>query len=240
VENLQQDKRFISTADYIFKKTNIMVHVLSEKNSIINHFIAELRDVEIQKDRMRFRRNIERIGEIAAYEISKTMEYETKDVVTPLGIAPTPLLKELPVVGTILRAGLPLHQGVLNYFDGADNAFVSAYRKHHKDGSFDIRLDYMSSPSLEGRILILADPMVATGSSIVVTFKEMLQGGKPKHTHIVACIASTEGVEYVKSHLPSDVTLWIGAIDEELTAQSYIVPGLGDAGDLAFGTKTQH
>jgi uracil phosphoribosyltransferase len=217
-----------------------MVHVLSEKNSIINHFIAELRDVEIQKDRMRFRRNIERIGEIAAYEISKTMEYETKDVVTPLGIAPTPLLKELPVVGTILRAGLPLHQGVLNYFDGADNAFVSAYRKHHKDGSFDIRLDYMSSPSLEGRILILADPMVATGSSIVVTFKEMLQGGKPKHTHIIACIASTEGVEYVKSHLPSDVTLWIGAIDEELTAQSYIVPGLGDAGDLAFGTKTQH
>ncbi len=217
-----------------------MVHLLSEKSSIINHFISELRDVEIQKDRMRFRRNIERIGEIAAYEISKTMEFETKDVVTPLGIAPTPLMKELPVVGTILRAGLPLHQGILNYFDGADNAFVSAYRKHHKDGSFDIRLDYMSSPSLENRILILADPMIATGSSIVVTFKEMLQGGRPKHTHIVACIASTEGVEYVKSHLPSDVTLWIGAIDEELTAQSYIVPGLGDAGDLAFGTKTQH
>ena len=217
-----------------------MVHVLSAKNSIINHFIAELRDVEIQKDRMRFRRNIERIGEIAAYEISKTLEYEVKDVVTPLGIAPTALLKEQPVVGTILRAGLPLHQGLLNYFDAADNAFVSAYRKHHKDGSFDIRLDYMSSPSLEGRTLILADPMVATGSSIVVTFKEMLQGGKPKHTHIVACIASTQGVEYVKSHLPSDVTLWIGAIDEELTAQSYIVPGLGDAGDLAFGTKAQH
>jgi len=217
-----------------------MVHVLSEKNSIINHFIAELRDVEIQKDRMRFRRNIERIGEIAAYEISKTLEYEVKDVVTPLGIAPTALLKEQPVVGTILRAGLPLHQGLLNYFDAADNAFVSAYRKHHKDGSFDIRLDYMSSPSLENRILILADPMIATGSSIVVTFKEMLQGGKPKHTHIVACIASTQGIEYVKSHLPSDVTLWIGAIDEELTAQSYIVPGLGDAGDLAFGTKAQH
>lgn len=217
-----------------------MVHVLSEKNSIINHFISELRDVEIQKDRMRFRRNIERIGEIAAYEISKTLEYEVKDVVTPLGIAPTPLLKEQPVIGTILRAGLPLHQGVLNYFDAADNAFVSAYRKHHKDGSFDIRLDYMSSPSLEGRTLILADPMLATGSSIVVTFKEMLQGGKPKHTHIVACIASMQGVEYVKSHLPSDVTLWIGAIDEELTAQSYIVPGLGDAGDLAFGTKAQH
>jgi uracil phosphoribosyltransferase len=217
-----------------------MVHILSEKNSIINHFIAELRDVEIQKDRMRFRRNIERIGEIAAYEISKTMDFETKDVVTPLGVAPTPLLKQLPVIGTILRAGLPLHQGILNYFDSADNAFVSAYRKHHKDGSFDIRLDYMSSPSLENRILILADPMIATGSSIVVTFKEMLQGGRPKHTHIVACIASIEGIEYVKSHLPSDVTLWIGAIDEELTAQSYIVPGLGDAGDLAFGTKTQH
>jgi len=239
VVNLLLDRYYILTEDYLFKTDN-KVHILSEKNSIINHFIAELRDVEIQKDRMRFRRNIERIGEIAAYEISKTMDFETKDIVTPLGVAPTPLLKQLPVIGTILRAGLPLHQGILNYFDSADNAFVSAYRKHHKDGSFDIRLDYMSSPSLENRILILADPMIATGSSIVVTFKEMLQGGRPKHTHIVACIASTEGVEYVKSHLPSDVTLWIGAIDEELTAQSYIVPGLGDAGDLAFGTKTQH
>lgn len=214
-----------------------MVHILSESNSIINQFLAEIRDVEIQKDRMRFRRNIERIGEIAAIEISKTLPYKIKEVTTPLGIAPVSVPAEQPVVGTILRAGLPLHTGILNYFDQADNAFVSAYRRHHKDGSFDIRLDYMSSPSLEGRILILADPMLATGSSMVITFKEMMQHGKPKHTHIVACLASAQGLEYVKSHLPSDITLWVGAVDEELTAQSYIVPGLGDAGDLAYGTK---
>ena len=160
-----------------------------------------------------------------------------KDVSTPLGIAPVPVLAEQPVVATILRAGLPLHQGVLNYFDHADNAFVSAYRKHHKDGSFEIHLDYLSSPSLDNRILILADPMLATGSSIVVTFKAMMERGKPKHTHIVAALASTQGVEYVKKHLPSEVTLWIAAIDDELTAQGYIVPGLGDAGDLAYGIK---
>jgi len=214
-----------------------MVHILSESNSLIHHFIAEIRDTEIQKDRMRFRRNLERIGEIAAVEISKTMNYVEKDVVTPLGIAKIPLLESQPVVATILRAGLPLHQGVLNYFDHADNAFISAYRKHHKDGSFDIRLEYLSSPSLNDRIIILADPMLATGASIVVTFKAMLQHGRPKHTHIVAAIASSEGVEYVKSHMPADVTLWIGAVDDELTAQSYIVPGLGDAGDLAYGEK---
>jgi uracil phosphoribosyltransferase len=216
---------------------NKMVHILNEKNSIINQFLAEIRDVEVQKDRMRFRRNMERIGEMAAIEISKTFPYVTKEVTTPLGIAQINVLEEQPVVGTILRAGLPLHQGVLNYFDHADNAFVSAFRKHHKDGSFDIRLDYVSTPSLNNRILILADPMLATGASMVVTFKALLQHGKPKHTHIVAALASAEGLEYVKSHLPSDVSIWIGAVDEELTAQSYIVPGLGDAGDLAFGTK---
>jgi uracil phosphoribosyltransferase len=216
---------------------NKMVHILNEKNSIINQFLSEIRDVEVQKDRMRFRRNMERIGEMAAIEISKTFPYVAKEVTTPLGIAQINVLEEQPVVGTILRAGLPLHQGILNYFDHADNAFVSAYRKHHKDGSFDIRLDYVSAPSLNNRILILVDPMLATGSSMVVTFKALLQHGKPKHSHIVAALASAEGLEYVKSHLPSDVSIWIGAVDEELTAQSYIVPGLGDAGDLAYGTK---
>ena len=214
-----------------------MLYILSQQSSIIHHFIAEIRDQEVQKDRMRFRRNLERIGEIAALEISKKLEYEDKEITTPLGVAIIPQLKEQPVVATILRAGLPLHQGVLNYFDSADNAFVSAYRRHHKDGSFDIRLDYLSSPPLNSRILILTDPMLATGASIVMTYKAMLQKGKPKHTHIVCAIASAEGIEHVKSHLPTDVTIWAGAVDEELTAQAYIVPGLGDAGDLAFGIK---
>ena len=214
-----------------------MVHILSQSSSIINQFIAEIRDIEIQSDRLRFRRNLERIGEMAAIEISKHLEYTIKDVTTSLGIAQVPVLAEQPVIATILRAGLPLHNGVLNYFDHADNAFVSAYRKHHKDGSFEIHLDYLSSPSIENRILILTDTMLATGSSIVVTFKAMMERGRPKHTHIVAALASTQGVEYVKKHLPEEVTIWIAAVDDELTAQGYIVPGLGDAGDLAFGTK---
>ncbi len=214
-----------------------MVQILSAQHSIINQFVAEIRDQEIQKDRMRFRRNLERIGEMAAIEISRTMEFKTREVVTPLGIANVDVLKEQPVVGTILRAGIPLHQGVLNYFDHADNAFVSAYRRHHKDGTFDIHLEYLSSPPLESRVLILTDPMLATGSSMVMTYKAMLQKGRPSHTHIVAAIASIQGIEYVKSHLPAGVTIWVAAVDEELTAQSYIVPGLGDAGDLAYGTK---
>jgi len=214
-----------------------MVHILNEKNSIINQFIAEIRDEEIQKDRMRFRRNIERIGEIAAYELSKTLEWVNKEVTTPLGVAVVPVLKEQPVLATILRAGLPLHQGMLNYFDHADNAFISAYRKHHKDNSFDIRLEYLSSPEIDNRILILCDPMLATGQSIVKTIKALFEKGKPSHLHIVSAIACTEGIEYVKRHLPDDITLWIGAVDEELTAQAYIVPGLGDAGDLSFGIK---
>ena len=214
-----------------------MLHILSQQASIIHQFIAEIRDVEVQKDRMRFRRNLERIGEIAALEISKKIDYKDKEITTPLGIAIIPQLMEQPVVATILRAGIPMHHGILNYFDKADNAFVSAYRRHHKDGSFDIRLDYLSSPPLNNRILILADPMLATGSSIVMTFKEMLQKGKPRHTHIVCAIASSQGIEHVRSHLPNDVTIWAGAVDDELTAQAYIVPGLGDAGDLAFGVK---
>lgn len=215
-----------------------MVNILNQQNSILNRFIAELRDVTIQNDRMRFRRNLERIGEIAAMEISKKMEFVQKEVVTPLGIATVSVPKEEPVLATILRAGLPLHQGILNYFDRADNAFISAYRKHHKDGSFDISLEYVSSPSLTNRQVILSDPMLATGQSIVMSYKAMLEKGRPAHTHIVTALASSQGLEYVKKHLPLGITLWIGAVDEELTAQSYIVPGLGDAGDLAFGEKS--
>ena len=214
-----------------------MLNILGNQNSIVNQFIAELRDAEIQKDRMRFRRNLERLGEIFAYEISKQLPYAVKEVTTPLGIASVPVLSEQPVIGTILRAGLPLHNGFLNFFDQADNAFISAYRMHHKDGSFDIKLEYVSTPSLNGRILILNDPMLATGSSIVMTYRALLEHGIPRQTHIVAALASTQGVNYVKSHLSSEVTLWIGAVDEELTAQAYIVPGLGDAGDLSFGNK---
>ncbi len=214
-----------------------MVHDLSLTNSIINQFVAELRNVSIQGDRMRFRKNLERIGEIFAYEISKTIQFETKEITTPLGIANVPVMAEHPIVGTILRAGLPLHYGLLNYFDQADNAFISAYRKHHKDGSFDIKLEYVGSPSLANRVLILCDPMLATGSSMVMTYKALMEKGIPKHTHIVCALASVQGIEYVKRNMPENVTIWAAAIDEELTAQSYIVPGLGDAGDLAFGSK---
>ena len=214
-----------------------MVHIIGANNSIFNQFIAEIRDEKIQKDSMSFRRNMERMGEIMAYEISKTLSYKTHDVTTPLGIANVNLIREQPVVATILRAGLPFHQGVLDYFDKADNAFVSAYRKHHKDGSFDVKVEYLSSPDLNGKTLILCDPMLATGSSMVLAYKALMQRGKPHHTHVVCVIASTEGVNYVKKHLHENITLWCGAVDDELTAQSYIVPGLGDAGDLAYGTK---
>jgi len=214
-----------------------MVNDLSKGNSLINQFVAELRDVNIQKDRMRFRRNLERIGEIASVEISRKLEWEVNYVTTPLGTANVPLLKSQPVLATILRAGLPLHQGLLNYFDGADNAFVSAYRRHHKGGNFDIHIEYLSSPLLNDRVLIISDPMLATGQSMVLAYKAILEKGTPTHIHIVAAVASTQGIEYVKSHLPENATIWVGAIDEELTVQSYIVPGLGDAGDLAFGVK---
>lgn len=214
-----------------------MVTILNKNNTIFNQFLAEIRDAQIQKDSMRFRRNIERMGEVMAYEISKTLVYESKDVTTPLGIANVHVIKEQPVVATILRAGLPLHQGVLNYFDRSDNAFISAYRRHHKDGSFDIHVEYLASPDLNERTVILCDPMLASGQSMVLTYKAMMQRGRPKHTHVVCLIASVEGLDYVKKHMPENVTFWIGAVDDELTAQSYIVPGLGDAGDLAFGIK---
>lgn len=214
-----------------------MVHILGNTNSVFNNFIAEIRDIHIQKDSMRFRKNMERMGEIFAYEISKHLSYIPKEVTTPLGISKENIINEQIVVGTILRAGLPLHQGVLNFFDNAQNAFIAAYRKHHKDGSFDIQVEYISSPDLNDKILILTDPMLATGASITLTYKQILQRGKPKHTHIVSVLASVEGLDYAKKHLPSNVTIWLGAVDDELTAQSYIVPGLGDAGDLAYGTK---
>lgn len=214
-----------------------MVHNLSKQQTIVNRFIAELRNVDVQGDRMRFRRNLERIGEVVAFEISKTLNYEEKEITTPLGVATVNIPSEQPIVGTILRAGLPLHQGLLNYFDHADNAFISAYRKHHKDGTFDIKLEYVSTPPLTDRILILTDPMLATGASMVMTYKALLEKGTPRHTHIVCALASTEGIAFVQSHLSENVTIWAGAIDDELTAQAYIVPGLGDAGDLAYGTK---
>lgn len=215
-----------------------MVHILSEQNSIFNQYIAELRDTTIQKDGMRFRRNLERIGEIISYEISKTLDYTRRETTTPLGIAETSHLVSQPVIATILRAGLPIHIGVLNYFDAAENAFISAYRRHHKDNTFDIHVEYVSSPDLNDKTLILCDPMIATGASIVLAYKAILAKGTPKHVHIVSAISSRQGIEHVNANIPTkNVTIWCGAVDEELTAHSYIVPGLGDAGDLAFGEK---
>jgi uracil phosphoribosyltransferase len=215
-----------------------MVFELVSRPSVADHFIAELRDVQVQKDPMRFRRNLERVGEVLAYELSRTLAYEEQEVTTPLALARGRRLAEQPVLATILRAGLPMHQGMLNYFDRADNAFISAYRKHRKGtDSFDIEVEYLSSPSLEGRVLVLCDPMLATGQSMVLVHRALQRLGKPRSLHVVSAIASSEGLEYAKLHLPAGTRFWIGAIDEEMTAQSYIVPGLGDAGDLAYGEK---
>lgn len=215
-----------------------MVTNLSEQYSILCDWISELRDLQLQTDRMRFRRNLERIGEVAGFEISKTLKYDDREIQTPLGISACKTLREQPVLATILRAGLPLHQGLLNIFDKADNAFISAYRKHKRDGTFDISLDYISSPEIENRIVIISDPMLATGSSLVKTIKFLREEGHPSEIHIVVAIACTVGIEYVLRAEPN-IKLWCGAIDEELTAKGYIVPGLGDAGDLAFGAKVQ-
>jgi len=211
---------------------------LGKQNSVFNHFVSELRDVNIQKDAMRFRRNIERIGEVFAYEISKKMTYDNNDITTPLGVSSESLMIEKPVLATILRAGLPLHQGLLNYFDSSENCFISAFRKHKRGVDFEIKIEYMSSPDLEGKTVILCDPMLASGSSMVLAMEAILSKGKPKHIHVVVTIASSEGIQYFKENLPfRNCTLWLGAEDKEMTAQSYIVPGLGDAGDLAFGEK---
>jgi uracil phosphoribosyltransferase len=215
-----------------------MVVNLSKHYSLLSDWVGELRDTNIQTDRMRFRRNLERIGEVAAIEISKTLSFVTKEVQTPLGISMCKVIEYQPVLATILRAGLPLHQGLLNYFDKADNAFISAYRKHKSDGSFEISLDYVSCPELENRVVIISDPMLATGSSLVKTIQFLRAEGKPKELHVVTAIACTVGIEFVQRSEPN-VKIWCGAIDDELTAKGYIVPGLGDAGDLAFGTKVQ-
>lgn len=215
-----------------------MLFNLSDNNSIANQFIAELRDVNVQKDRMRFRRNVERLGQIFAYEISKTLNYKKQECETPLGVAHMQVPQERIVVASILRAGLPLHHGILSYFDEADNAFISAYRMHHKDGTFEINLEYVTCPDLNDATLIICDPMLATGSSFDAAYKVLLEHGKPRAVHFVSIIASTNGLNYVNRKY-SAINFWLGDIDEELTAKSYIVPGLGDAGDLLYGAKLQ-
>ena len=214
-----------------------MIHNLSLTTSIFSTFLGELRDCDIQRDPMRFRRNLERVAEVLGYELSKQLDYKVVEVTTPLGEASVQMLKQQPVLATILRAGLPMHQGLLNMFDRAESAFVSAYRKHTTTEDFDIYVEYMASPSLDGKTLIISDPMLATGNSMVMVYKSLLKHGKPSKVHIVAAIAAPEAIEFVQMHLPDTVAIWVGAIDKELTAQSYIVPGLGDAGDLAFGVK---
>lgn len=216
-----------------------MLHILNQQNTVLNKFIAEIRDKNIQKDSMRFRRNLERIGEITAYEISKTLDYSTRTVETPLGEADVNVIDNQIVIATILRAGLPYHQGFLNYFDDAQNAFVSAYRKSTKDGKFTVKVEYISCGNLEGKTLLLVDPMLATGSSLVLAYEALVErGGEPSHTHIASVIASEQGVDYAMRNLPQNsTTIWCAAVDEELTSRSYIVPGIGDAGDLAFGEK---
>lgn len=215
-----------------------MIFNLSEQNSLANRFVAELRDVNIQKDRMRFRRNLERLGEVIAYELSKKLDYKEIDVETPMGIAKVNVPDQRIVLAAILRAGLPLHQGLLNYFDNADNAFVSAYRKHHKDGTFEIHIEYVSCPSIEGATLVVVDPMLATGASMALAVDSLREHGTPASIHFVTAIASSYGLDYIRRLFP-EAYIWMGALDEELTAKSYIVPGLGDAGDLSYGSKLQ-
>lgn len=216
------------------------VHYISTQPSVLNEFIAEIRCVTTQKDRMRFRRNIERIGEVLAYELSKTLAYTPTRVTTPLGVKEVAVLKDPLVICSLLRAGLPLHQGLLNYFDAAENAFISAYRHHQEGGEvFEIVVDYLAAPALEEKVLLLADPMLATGQSLVSVYQAMAHLGTPQEIHLVTVIGSTQGVEYVQKHFPPHTHLWIAAIDDTLNAKGYIVPGLGDAGDLAYGEKAQ-
>lgn len=216
----------------------MLINNLSESNSIFNQYLAEIRDEGIQKDPLRFRRNLQRLGEVFAYEISKTMRYQSQNVQTPLGVASVPKLEQQPVLATILRAGLPVQQGLLNIFDRAENAFISAYRKYDEHGEFHIEFEYLASPEIDGKVLIISDPMLASGSSMEIGYRAMLKKGVPDHVHLVAVIASRQGLDYVVNKIKEDnVTLWVGAIDPHLDAHSYIVPGLGDAGDLAFGAK---
>lgn len=216
-----------------------MVVNLSDQHSLVSNWVSELRDVTIQMDRLRFRTNLEKIAEVCAYEISKKLDWVEKDITTPLGISSCKVLKNQPVLATILRAGLPMHHGLLNYFDKAGNAFISAYRKHNpNDGTFEISLDYISCPDMQNRVVIISDPMLATGSSMVKTLQYIREEGNPSQIHIVCAVACTVGIEYVLRSEPSAI-IWCGDIDDELTAKGYIVPGLGDAGDLAYGEKVQ-
>jgi uracil phosphoribosyltransferase len=215
-----------------------MVINLSDDHSLVSNWLSELRDVEIQEDRMRFRKNLEKIGEVTAYEISKKLSWIEKEVTTPLGTSVCKVLEKQPVLATILRAGLTMHNGLLNFFDKADNAFISAYRKHNPDGSYDISLDYISCPEMENRVVIISDPMLATGASLVKTIQFIRAEGNPSEIHIVCAVACTVGIEYILRAEPK-ATIWCGDIDDELTAKGYIVPGLGDAGDLAYGIKVQ-
>jgi len=216
-----------------------MMHILSNEVSLVNSWINELRNVEVQTDRMKFRRNMERIGEIAAFEISKKLDYKEMEITTPLDKIKVKEIAIQPVITTILRAGVPLFQGVLNYFDKADCGFVAAYRKHDMNDYFSIKQDYLTCPNIEGRPLIVADPMLATGASLIEALKDLLTHGKPSQIHIVAAIASRQGAEAIRTAYP-EAHIWIGAIDEELTSKGYITPGLGDAGDLSFGEKLQN
>ncbi|WP_088324629.1 uracil phosphoribosyltransferase [Polaribacter tangerinus] len=214
------------------------IHHLSENNSILHKFIAEIRDVHIQKDALRFRRNIERIGEVLGYELSKSLHYSNTTIATPLGVKNSQKLSNNVVLCAVLRAGLPLHQGLLNYFDDAENAFISAYRHYpNNTKDFEIKVDYFAAPSIENKTLLLADPMLATGQSLVAVYEAIKKQGNPKELHIVAVIGSSEGINFIKQHFPENTHLWIAAIDKKLDDNGYIVPGLGDAGDLAFGGK---
>ncbi len=216
----------------------MQINNLSDNNSILKHYLKEIRSVKIQKDSMRFRRNMERIGEIMAYEISKTLKFKDEDVKTPLGVSHTQVIEEKIVIATILRAGLPFHNGFLNYFDSAENAFVSAYRKYKDALKFDIFIEYIASPDLTGKTLIITDPMLATGGSMELAYGALLTKGKPAHIHVATVISSQQAIDYVASHFPdTKTTVWAAAIDPELNEHSYIIPGLGDAGDLAFGEK---
>lgn len=213
------------------------IRILDSNNSILNKFIAEIRNEKVQKDAMRFRRNIERIGEIISYELSKHLNYGSEIVSTPLGTKVVSLPKNDIVLCSILRAGLPLHIGLLNYFDDVENAFISAYRKHTTETDFEIVVEYFASPSLEGKTIILADPMLATGQSLVSVYEGLKKHGMPKEIHLACVIGASEGIEFVKNHFPENTTLWIATVDEKLNSHGYIVPGLGDAGDLCFGSK---
>lgn len=214
-----------------------MLHELGKTNSIFNHFIAEIRDQEIQKDALRFRRNLERIGEVLAYEISKTLDFEPEEITTPLGVSNSNLLVEQPVIASILRAGLTMHNGILNIFDKAENAFISAYRRPTGTDEIDVKVEYKACPDLTGKTLIIADPMLATGLSMALVFEALLKNGTPKKIHIAAAIASQSAIDMLSKNLPIETDIWVGAIDQKLNRKSYIIPGLGDAGDLAYGVK---